>query len=316
MNLSSLQPEVDTPFTASLTDPAVGVAVVTWFWEISPDGVTGWASLDGAASDTYTPVIGDVASYLRVTVDYDDGEGPGKRAQATPDHEVHESHPDNHAPEFTSTETGERSVDENTPAGTAIGLPVAATDEHHVDVLTYSLSGSDADDFEIVRTLGQLLTGAPLDHEARDTYSVIVRVTDPSLESDETEVTVTVTNVEEPGTVRLSSAQPVVGETFDSDLYDPDGGVSGLSWAWERSADRTNWSAIAGVASSSYTPVADDAGNHLRVTASYADARVPARVRRPCRPTRCRSRWTTLPRSTTPRLVCAELRRTRRRGPT
>ena len=175
MNLSSLQPEVDTPFTASLTDPAVGVAVVTWFWEISPDGVTGWASLDGAASDTYTPVIGDVASYLRVTVDYDDGEGPGKRAQATPDHEVHESHPDNHAPEFTSTETGERSVDENTPAGTAIGLPVAATDEHHVDVLTYSLSGSDADDFEIVRTLGQLLTGAPLDHEARDTYSVIVR---------------------------------------------------------------------------------------------------------------------------------------------
>ena len=51
----------------------------------------------------------------------------------------------NEAPEFPTSETGMRSVDENTRAGVNIGAPVAATDDDR-DPLTYSLgprSGTD-----------------------------------------------------------------------------------------------------------------------------------------------------------------------------
>ena len=47
----------------------------------------------------------------------------------------------NSAPEFPSSETGARSVDENTAAGRSIGTPVAATDADN-DRRTYSISGS------------------------------------------------------------------------------------------------------------------------------------------------------------------------------
>ena len=46
------------------------------------------------------------------------------------------------APEFPSTETGERSIEENTAVGVSIGLPVRATDSDN-DRLTYTLSGTD-----------------------------------------------------------------------------------------------------------------------------------------------------------------------------
>ena len=48
-----------------------------------------------------------------------------------------------------------REVAENTPAGTNLGAPVVASDP---DVLTYSLSGTDEESFDINRATGQLIT--------------------------------------------------------------------------------------------------------------------------------------------------------------
>ena len=57
----------------------------------------------------------------------------------------------NEPPEFPSTETGDRSVAENTPASQNIGTPVSATDPDAGDTtLTYTLSGADAASFGIV----------------------------------------------------------------------------------------------------------------------------------------------------------------------
>ena len=47
----------------------------------------------------------------------------------------------NEPPEFPSTETGARSVAENTPASRDIGLPVSATDPDAGATLTYTLGG-------------------------------------------------------------------------------------------------------------------------------------------------------------------------------
>ena len=268
--LSSVQPEQDTPFTATVKDPDGGVSGVLWLWEISSDDTT-WNAIAGATSNTYTPVAGDVGDYLRVTATYNDAHGDGKTAQAASDHEVHEQHPDNHSPEFPASETGARSVAENTPPGTPFGDPVEATDEHHADVLTYSLSGADASSFGIVRTSGQLLTKGLLDYETKSSYSLTVMVSDPSNETDEVTVAISVANVDEPGEMTLSSAQPFVDTAFSAVLDDPDGVVSGITWLWERSGDRMTWAQIGGADTDSYTPVEGDVGSYLRATASYTD---------------------------------------------
>ena len=88
-----------------------------------------------------------------------------------------EVEPSNVAPEFADATTT-RSIAENTPAGTNIGAPVAATDSNSGDVLVYSLGGTDAASFRIDSSTGQLRTSAALDHEDKDTYTVEVMATD------------------------------------------------------------------------------------------------------------------------------------------
>ena len=43
----------------------------------------------------------------------------------------------------------------------------------------------------------------------------------------------TVTNVDEEGSVELSSAAPKVGDTLTAELTDPDKDVEGVSWEWQ-----------------------------------------------------------------------------------
>ena len=71
---------------------------------------------------------------------------------------------------------------------------MAATDPDR-DTLTYRLvdlpGGTDASAFMIDNT-GQLKTKDPLDHEMKDSYTVMVTATDADRESDTIEVTIAV----------------------------------------------------------------------------------------------------------------------------
>ena len=58
---------------------------------------------------------------------------------------------------------------ENSAAGVSVGAPVTALDPQG-DTLTYSLSGQDAEFFDIDPASGLLLTRAPLDFESRSSY--------------------------------------------------------------------------------------------------------------------------------------------------
>jgi len=115
----------------------------------------------------------------------------------------------NEKPTFPSTETGQRSIEENTPSGRPIGAPVAATDPER-DSLTYTLlSGNDADSFDINSSTGQILTKDALDSDTKATYNVTVAVHDgknadgnASTTTDDTiGVAITVTDINEPPTV-------------------------------------------------------------------------------------------------------------------
>ena len=105
--------------------------------------------------------------------------------------------PGNNAPEFASTETGARSVAENTAAGENIGALVEATDADAGDMLTYTLGGADMASFDIDPDTGQLMTKDPLDFETKATYTVEVTADDGNGGTDTISVTITVTDLNE-----------------------------------------------------------------------------------------------------------------------
>ena len=162
-------------------------------------------------------------------------------------------------------------VAENTPPGRNIGGPSPATDADS-DALTYSLGGADAASFGIVASTGQLLTKSPLDYETRNRYRVTVTAADTSSASDAVTVNINVTNLDEAGTVTLSSAWPRVGVPLTAALSDPDVPVTAKSWQWQRSnSGNGSYSSIRGATSATYRPVAGDVGKYLRATVAYTD---------------------------------------------
>ena len=102
--------------------------------------------------------------------------------------------PETHAPVFEGDSTT-RSIPENTPSGVNIGSPVSAIDADD-DTLTYTLGGTDAGSFSIVKSSGQLQTQAPLDFETKNAYTVTVTVSDGG-RTDAISVTITIIDVDE-----------------------------------------------------------------------------------------------------------------------
>ena len=174
----------------------------------------------------------------------------------------------NNAPQF-SAETATRDVDENSPSFHNIGVPVTATDSD--DRLVYTLENARTSPFTIVRATGQLQVGAPLDYETARSHTVKVIATDTSDAKDTIAVTITVTNVEEDGKVSLTWTRPQVDAEVEASLTDPDGSVSGVTWQWEKSSDRSSWTAISAATLATYTPVDDDVNSYLQAVASYTD---------------------------------------------
>ena len=166
------------------------------------------------------------------------------------------------------------------------GLPHHATVSPDVRLTTISsgrghvcglMEDVDAGSFNIVAESGQLQTQAALDYETRNRYTVTVTASDGTLTAT-VHVTVTVTYIDEAGTVTLSTNQLPARAEITAALTDPDKGVTGTVWQWERSSDRnTDWAGI-GTGSPSYTPVDGDVGYHLRATASYADGHGPGKT--------------------------------------
>ena len=182
-------------------------------------------------------------------------------------------------------------VDENTAASTVVG-PVTATDPDN-DSLTYSVSGTDAAEFNQVFVINNgsgeitVKSGASPNYESKRSYSITVNVTDgkdasgnmedPAVTDDSVTVTVRVNNIDEPGTVTLSQATPGVGSALRPTLDDPDGWVVLFKVQWSRAdtADGAftvlNFRYISSLRKASYTPGTADEGKFLKVTLFYID---------------------------------------------
>ena len=143
----------------------------------------------------------------------------------------------------------------------------------------WSLEGDDAGAFRIGRSDGMLTFRSAPDYEnpadkgGDNTYMLTVKAYDGTY-MDTHDVIVTVTNVDEDGTVTLSPAQPVVGTELTATLNDPDSpsGVTVVAWQWaSQNDDGTTYTDIIGANDAAYTPLEADAGKILQATASYTD---------------------------------------------
>ena len=157
------------------------------------------------------------------------------------------------------------------------------------DGISWTLGGDDAAHFSIddpsgalrfdIDPLSPVIFSKPPDFEApaasgADNTYVVTLLPDvgATVADAPLSVTVTVSDVDEDGTVSLSTKRPRTGVAVTATLADPDGVVDGSqAWVWERSVGYNEWVVIAGADSSSYTPVAADAGTFLRVGVSYSD---------------------------------------------
>ena len=198
------------------------------------------------------------------------------------------------APVFT---TGKASY-EYAEGGTDAVETFVASDPEGATV-AYALSGADSGKLSIDPSTGALTFDASPDFESPESadgdnvYEVTVRATSTGSQANATpkvtslDVAVEVTNEEEAGMVALSASQPRIGVAIQvTSLTDIDGGVTGVTYQWEKSAEGTPASAadcsagnltnltfgeIEGATSAVYTPVSADDGNCLQVTASYTD---------------------------------------------
>ena len=202
----------------------------------------------------------------------------------------------NEAPAITGGVT-RASVDENTAIATAVST-YTATDVDQTAEVEWSVSGTDAGDFEI-SDAGALTFKKdppdfekPVDSNGDNVYMVAVVATDAGVDDKnkmtaERAVIVTVKNVEEDGTVTLTSVQPKIGFPLTASVTDLDGGVMGTTWKWERDggtaesptgecANTSGWEAAEedmGAKTATYTPDAKDEGKCLRATAMYTDGK-------------------------------------------
>ena len=144
-----------------------------------------------------------------------------------------------------------------------------ATDPEEATV-NLSLIGTDSGDFTLASN-GVLTFNSSPDFEDKSSYDFTVRAVAGSHTIDKP-VTVNIENLEETGTVSLSTIQPQAGTSLKATLSDDDNERK-LIWQWYRTSSRGSTStAIDGETSDSYEPIdADDVGRYLRAVASYDD---------------------------------------------
>ena len=260
VTLMPMRPSIGTEIIATLTDPDMPVTGTTWQWSRSMEMEEGYTDITGATSATYTPMADDDTYYLKATAMYTDGLGSGKMAD-----------------EMTESPVSLFAIDgPMSPSYVENGTAAVATYNASGDAApTWTLEGDDAGDFTITGGMLRFMSSPnyemPMDADTNNVYMVTVKASDGT-NTDAEEVTVTVTNVDEAGTVTLTPMAPSVGTEITATLTDPDGGLTGVTWQWARADDMDGPFTNIGVPTLlSYTVAEGDVGKYLRVKATYED---------------------------------------------
>ncbi len=252
----------DDVATYTATDPE-GDTDITWSLGGPDSGdfdVAGGVLTFKNAPDYERPADSDGNNHYEVTVQAADTNN--KRGELHIDVIVT---PVNEPPVITGPEYVD-SFPENSPTSRQVGRYTVSDPEG--DSVTLTLVGADSDDFTLASNGAVTFKESP-DFEEKQNY---VFSLSPDVGSQPKVVIVNVQNVEEPGTITLSSVQPQENTTLTATLEDDDEPMS-TAWQWYLTSSRgSSGVAITNATTDSYTPVADDVGSYLRAVASYDDA--------------------------------------------
>ena len=245
IELLTRQPVVGQPLTATLKNDDEVASGVRWTWE-KKDG-TSWVNAAGKIgtpttakpySNIYTPVQSEINAELRVGVEYIDTDDDNQTVAAVAFEQpvVASVGGTNELPEFADGSAATRMIAEDASAGTAVGDPVTATDDHRT-ALTYAMvqtAPAPTDEapasFKIDPKTGQISVSASAklnydpvgDTEAVRAYILTVSVADPDGATDSPAtitVTVTVTDVAEVPKVTGPASKMVMEEMIAVGTY-------------------------------------------------------------------------------------------------
>ena len=248
-----LQPQMGEELTATLSD-GDSPTEIEWQWYRGSTEIIGATNGAGTMMSAYTPAESDIRSRLTAKAAYMDGEDANnkKMAEATTMMAVRRGPETNKEPEFPDQTPDDtvnvvknqmRKVAENTPAGRNIGAPVRANDEG--DVLAYSLSGTDAELFDIDIRTGQLKTKEKLNREATggDERMVTVTAVDPFGLTDTADVTIEIENEDESPAIdeRMAKAKLMYAEPVGATADTP---APVLLWTYEATDDEDDASPV------------------------------------------------------------------------
>ena len=190
----------------------------------------------------------------------------------------------------TPVVSGESSLELEEGTGTGITLAAYTSTDPDREGIDLNLSGTDSEDFILgggVLTFNEVPNfEEPADSNRDNRYQITVEARE---QGDGTSVgrlnvSISVTNVDEPGVLEVNVEEPRVGQTMRLKVEDEDGGVSVREWKWERGDPNgsctavTTWESINSARSSSYTPTAADQGHCIRATAFYNDRAGTGRI--------------------------------------
>ena len=202
VSLNWLQPEVETPIMATLSDgDARTTGTETWQWyrakatepNKNPNTDTDklereWEEITGQTEASYTPVDADKDKYLLARAAYNDtpGDIPTPTEQAAVGISAYKvranvSDIDNNSPDFNQSETT-RKIPEDTAVGMPVGDPVDVDRNEDGDVLTYEIvtdntTGADGNTsvipsdhpfFKVDKATGQVSVAKKLSAEETD----------------------------------------------------------------------------------------------------------------------------------------------------
>ena len=252
----------DQTLFSGITDNDGVPGLVNYQWQRSPNGSTGWTSIPGATSANYTLGDDDVGQFVRVTANYTDNQGTAETPVSAASGPIANV---NDAPSltFSGTETEDQTLSSNLIDDDGIPGPVTYQWERSPNGSTgwTSIPGATSANY----TLG--------DDDVGQFVRVTASYTDThsNVETPVSGASGEIANVNDPSSISFSDTE-TEDQTLSSSIVDIDGVPGSVSYQWQRSPNgSTGWTSIPGATNANYTLGDDDAGQYVRVTASFTD---------------------------------------------
>jgi len=145
----------------------------------------------------------------------------------------------------------------------AYSFTPTASDQDN-DTLTFSIVNKPS--WASFDSSNGTLSGTPSNADVGTTSGIAISVTDGGLSASLSAFDLTVTNINDPGSVVIDNNTPTVGDTLTATVTDIDGISGAINYDW-----KVDGTTIVSGASNTYLVSQDDVGKVITVQASYTD---------------------------------------------